>query len=149
RQARELTIAKRAAFFFGSWLRLRAAQEALLTEAPVIPRGRSCRRRYRHPSSPCLQLGASFGHRDPGFSRRDRSTNWQGPPSHSRGKSCVVLHAEASARQVLTAFHHLPHALLLRTAAATRIIASKLRSTSSSVVAHDETLMRMAVCPCQ
>ena len=32
---------------------------------------------------------------------------------------------------------------------ATRIIASRLRSTSASVVAHDDTLMRMAVCPCQ
>ena len=30
---------------------------------------------------------------------------------------------------------------------ATRIIASRLRSTSSSVVAHDETLIRIAVCP--
>ena len=32
---------------------------------------------------------------------------------------------------------------------ATRIIASRLRSTSSSVVAHEETLMRIAVRPCQ
>ena len=32
---------------------------------------------------------------------------------------------------------------------ATRIIASRMRSTSASVVAHDDTLMRMAVCPCQ
>jgi hypothetical protein len=42
RQARELTIAKRAAFFLAPWLTLRAAQEALLTGAPVIPGGRSC-----------------------------------------------------------------------------------------------------------
>src|SRR5437773_7201700 len=35
------------------------------------------------------------------------------------------------------------------TPAATRSIASKLRSTSSSVVAQEETLMRMAVRPCQ
>jgi hypothetical protein len=28
-------------------------------------------------------------------------------------------------------------------------IAAKLRSTSSWVVAQDETLIRMAVCPCQ
>src|SRR4029077_4113417 len=32
--------------------------------------------------------------------------------------------------------------------AATRSIAARLRSTSSSVVAHEETLMRMAVRPC-
>ena len=32
---------------------------------------------------------------------------------------------------------------------ATRIMVSRLRSTSASVVAHDDTLMRMAVCPCQ
>ena len=32
---------------------------------------------------------------------------------------------------------------------ATLIIASTLRSTSASVVAHDETLIRMAVRPCQ
>ncbi len=30
-----------------------------------------------------------------------------------------------------------------------RIIASTLRSTSVSVVAHDDTLMRIAVRPCQ
>jgi len=30
-----------------------------------------------------------------------------------------------------------------------RIIAARLRSTSSCVVAHDETLMRIAVRPCQ
>ena len=35
-----------------------------------------------------------------------------------------------------------------RTWSATRRIASMLRSTSSSVVAHDETLMRIAVRPC-
>src|SRR5215510_2753346 len=32
---------------------------------------------------------------------------------------------------------------------AIRMIASKLRSTSSSVVAHEETLMRIAARPCQ
>lgn len=32
--------------------------------------------------------------------------------------------------------------------AAARRIATRLRSTSSSVVAHEETLMRMAVRPC-
>src|SRR5207247_1151402 len=32
--------------------------------------------------------------------------------------------------------------------AAFRSIAAKLRSTSSSVVAHDETLIRIAACPC-
>jgi len=41
------------------------------------------------------------------------------------------------------------HVAVACTPAATRSIASKLRSTSSSVVAHDETLMRMAVRPCQ
>ena len=30
-----------------------------------------------------------------------------------------------------------------------RMIAARLRSTSSSVVLQFETLMRMAVCPCQ
>lgn len=39
-------------------------------------------------------------------------------------------------------------ALALRTSSATRTMAARLRSTSSSVVAHDDTLMRMAVCPC-
>src|SRR5204863_3229772 len=34
------------------------------------------------------------------------------------------------------------------TAAAARSIAARLRSTSSSVVAHDDTLMRIAVRPC-
>ena len=34
-------------------------------------------------------------------------------------------------------------------APAIRSITARLRSTSSSVVAHDETLIRMAVCPCQ
>ena len=33
--------------------------------------------------------------------------------------------------------------------AAMRSIASKLFSTSASVVAHDDTLIRIAVCPCQ
>src|SRR6266545_1075165 len=32
---------------------------------------------------------------------------------------------------------------------ATRIMASRLRSISASVVAQDETLIRIAVCPCQ
>src|ERR1700675_319260 len=32
---------------------------------------------------------------------------------------------------------------------ATLKIAARLRSTSASVVAHDDTLMRIAVCPCQ
>jgi hypothetical protein len=41
-----------------------------------------------------------------------------------------------------------PFALARRTSSATRTIAARLRSTSSSVVAHDDTLMRMAVCPC-
>ena len=35
------------------------------------------------------------------------------------------------------------------TSAAARAIASTLRSTSSSVVTHDDTLMRIAVWPCQ
>jgi len=35
------------------------------------------------------------------------------------------------------------------TAAATRSMASRLCSTSSAVVSHDETLIRMAFCPCQ
>src|SRR6516225_1971895 len=34
-------------------------------------------------------------------------------------------------------------------AAAIRSMAARLRSTSSSVVAHDDTLMRLAVWPCQ
>jgi hypothetical protein len=33
--------------------------------------------------------------------------------------------------------------------AAIRSIVARLRSTSSSVVAHDDTLIRMAFCPCQ
>ena len=32
---------------------------------------------------------------------------------------------------------------------AMRIMAARLRSTSASVVAQEETLMRIAVCPCQ
>jgi hypothetical protein len=37
----------------------------------------------------------------------------------------------------------------VRTLAALRSIDSRLCSTSSSVVAHDETLIRIAVLPCQ
>ena len=40
------------------------------------------------------------------------------------------------------------HGRARRTSSATRSIAARLCSTSSSVVAHDDTLMRMAVCPC-
>ena len=36
-----------------------------------------------------------------------------------------------------------------RTRSATRRIAARLRSTSASVVAHEQTLIRMAVRPCQ
>ena len=39
-------------------------------------------------------------------------------------------------------------ASMKRYGAATRRIASKLRSTSASVVAHDDTLIRIAVLPC-
>jgi hypothetical protein len=77
---------------------------------------------------------------------------WLSAAGFATGGICLAArrfsrsaHAPASAR----ARTHRPQAASNQTDDATRSIASALLSTSASVVAHDDTLMRMAVRPCQ
>lgn len=66
---------------------------------------------------------------------------WAGGASacrNCRASTCAPVHTEPA-----------PLHGGYRTCPATRSIAARLRSTSASVVAHDDTLIRMAARPCQ